>query len=267
MLKNAQRLIRTPVLLAALSLAVGCFSACGSGSGSGNVVARVGARPITDAEVSHWMQTLAGGDFYELSAKHRVPVGLVSDPPDYSSCVASLEAAAAKAHRSTPTPAQLLAKCRQLYQALKEQAVAFLIDSRWIMGLASEEGSTANDQEVTSLFKEVSAQETPKGTDFRRFLADNRRSLSDELFIVKLDVLRGKRSKRLQDAHGNALVAFTRAGVRWTAKTSCRPGYVVSHCRQYKEGPAPSHPSAAVLMEQVAALTGRPCINRAACEG
>jgi hypothetical protein len=266
--ESAQRLKLVPILLVVLSLAVGWLSACGGGNinSGGHVVAGVGRHTITDVEVSHWMQTLVGGDFYELSAKHRVPAELVSDPPDYSSCVANLEAAAKKAHRPIPAPAQLLTKCRQLYQALKDQALEFLIESQWIIGLAGEEGFTVNDQEVASLFKETVAQETPKGSEFKRFLADNRRSLADELFIVKLDVLREKRSTRLRDAGRKALVALTQAGVRWTAKTSCRPGYVVNHCKQYKEGPAPTHPSAAVLLEQVAALTGRPCINRPACE-
>src|SRR5690242_17751751 len=69
-------------------VAVG-LTACGGGGGgasgaSGDVVARVGGAAITRAAVSHWMATLAGGDYYELSGRRPVPTGLVSDPPDYA---------------------------------------------------------------------------------------------------------------------------------------------------------------------------------------
>ena len=88
---SAQRSLAWALATAAASsfLAVG-LTACGGGSGSsGDVVARVGETAITRAAVSHWMGTLAGGDYYVMSSQHTVPAGLVSDPPDYAGCVAS----------------------------------------------------------------------------------------------------------------------------------------------------------------------------------
>ena len=74
------------------------------------------------------MGTLVGGDYYELARNSMVPAELVADPPRYSICVAQLEAAAAAAPRKlyTLTGVQLLSKCRQLYQALRSQAAAFV---------------------------------------------------------------------------------------------------------------------------------------------
>lgn len=252
----------------AVSLAVAGLAACGGGT-SGDVVAQVGGSSITKGELNHWMSTLAGGDFYEISKQHTVPSGLVSEPPNYGACVARLEAVAAGVVRVQPklTAAQLFSKCRQLYQALKLQALGFLVEAQWIIGLAGEEGLKATDGEVMQLFKEIKAEQFPKERELQRYLASNRRSLADEMFVVKLDVLRRKIQQKLSTGGGQMLARLTEVGQRWTAKTSCRSGYVVRHCKQYTgQQPAPSLPSPAVLLERVAVITGRPCVNRLACD-
>jgi hypothetical protein len=258
-----------PILASlAVSLAVAGLVACGGGS-SGEVVAQVGGSRITRAEVNHWMSTLAGGDFYEISKRHMVPAGLVSEPPDYGACAARLQAVAAGAVRVQPKPtaAQLLSKCRQLYQALRMQALSFLVEDQWIIGLAGEEGLKATNGEVMQLFNEIRAQEFPREGELRRFLASNRRSLADEMFVLKLDVLRRKIQEKTTAGGSQMLARFTEAGQRLTAKTSCRSGYVVQHCKQYTAPLTTSSlPSSAVLLERVAVLTGLPCINRPACD-
>jgi hypothetical protein len=274
-----------PVLVfVAVSLAVVSFAACGgsggaSGGGASNesipgsgvsseVVVQTGGSPITKAEVDHWMSTLAGGDFYEIAHKHTIPAGLVSEPPNYAACVTRLERVAASSYKgpSKPTAVQLLGKCRQLHQALKLQALNFLVEAEWMIGLYGEKGLKATDGETAQLLKEIKARQYPKGeAEFQQFLASNRRSLPDELFVVKLDVLRRKAAQKLS-AGGKVLATFTEAGRIWTTKTSCHAGYVVQHCKQYTgQQPPSSLPSPAVLLEQVAVLTGVPCINKPAC--
>jgi hypothetical protein len=261
------RAVRPILTFVAVLLAIAGVTACGGGT-SGEVVAQVGGSSITKAQLSHWMSTLAGGDFYDLSAGHTVPVGLASEPPNEAACVARLEAAAASpaGGRSKPAAAQLLSKCRLLYQALKRQAAGFLVESQWLIGLDGEEGVTATNGEVMQLFKHVKAEQFPREGELQRYLADNRRNLSDELFILKLDVLRQKTQQKIEAGGKRVLAEFTEAGRRLTLKTSCRAGYVVRHCKQYAGPPAPFyHTSPAVLLEQVAAITGRPCVNRLAC--
>lgn len=241
-------------------------SACGGKSSSG-VVAEVGSDQITKASVNHWMATLAGGDYYQLSHKHTVPAGLVSEPPNYPRCVSQLEVAAANApiKRAPQTGVQLLQKCRQLYQALRTQAVAFLVNSQWLVNLAREEGVTASDAEVRKLYSEIKAREFPKQAELERFMAARRLSVADELSIVRLDVLAQKIEKKLTSGGKRALAKFTQAGKRWTAKASCKPGYVVEHCKQYVPHPTPLTQSASVLMEQVAATATGVCVNVEAC--
>lgn len=260
-------------MLVSLCLAVACLTACGGGGVSGDVVAQVGSTAITKTEVNHWMTTLIGGDYYEVSHKHTVPAGLVSEPANYASCEAKLEAGAAHAatRLAKLTAAQLLTKCRQLYQALKQQAVAYLVEAQWLIDLAGEEGVTASNQEVNQLFGRVKA-EYPSEAKLQQFLASNRRSVADEMLVVKLDVLREKLSQKAAAGGKQALLKLIEDGRKWTAKTNCSSGYVVPHCKQY-EGEAAAaresgsaHPSAAVLLEQVATIIGATtCVARAAC--
>ena len=254
--------------LGAVAVAVVSLTACGGGgASSSDVVAQVGETSITKADLNHWMSTLAGGDFNEVSAKHTVPAGLVSEPPNYAACVARLEAVAANAATGRPKPAaaQLLSKCRQLYQALRLQALSYLVRAHWLIGLEGEVGVKATDEEVMQLFKEARAREFPKKGEFQQFLANTRRSLADEMFVTKLNLLSQKFQQKLTTGGKQMIARFTEAGRKWTAKTNCRAGYVVQHCRQFTKEPPPSTPPPSILMEQVAVITGRPCVNSPAC--
>ena len=253
-----------PFLVAAAVVAT--MSGCGSAH-SRDVVAHVGDSAITRATVSHWMSTLAGGDFYELSRGHTVPVGLVSDPPDYRTCVTRLEASAASAARGRPpSAAELLGKCRQLYAALREQAVSYLVNANWTIGLYGEVGIQATPGEVARLFERIKARQFPTAAQLTRYLAARRWTLADEMFVVRQDLLSQKVQERLSAGGQKAYASLTEHAQRWTAKTTCRAGYVVRHCAQFTESRAASAgPSPAVLMEQIAALTGVSCTNQPAC--
>jgi hypothetical protein len=265
--------------MAAAGLAlVGCGgSASGGGgmigssantTGSRDVVATVGDVPITRAAVSHWMQTLAGGDYYELSGRHTVPGELVSDPPDYPRCVASLEATAARSPKKRPVPAgvKLLKKCQQLYQALRTQAITTLVRSQWVTSVVRDLGVTVSDAEVQKLFRETELSRFPSEAALRHDLATRKESIADDLLLLKLDLISQKVKPKLSEPGGQQRLA--EAERRWTAKTSCQPEYVVVRCKQYR-GPntlsTAASPSPAVLMEQVAVLATGRCVNLAAC--
>ncbi len=257
------RVISSFVVLLVVASAAGC-----GGSSTGPVVASVGATKITQGELSHWMQTLASGEYYELSRAHVMPVGLVSDPPNYGGCVKRLESVEApRGGRKTQDAAQLLNKCREMYQALKLQATEFLINVLWTEDALREQGVTANEGEIRQELDQMRARKYPKPREFTNFLATRRRSVADQLVFAKLDLLAHKAGE-LNLASKQVLVRLNEAEHRWTAKTRCRPGYVVKHCSQYgsaSTSTSSSDPSAAVLMEQVAVLTGVPCINKPAC--
>lgn len=256
----------------AVALAVSALVGCGGGSGtSGDTVAQVGARAITKTAISHWMGTLAGGDYNELSAGKTVPEGLASDPPRYSACVARLESAAAASPVKVgpaPTSLQLLTKCQQLYRALREQATEFLVRTQWQIALDHELGVTASNQEVLKFFAQSKATHPLLASEalVRNYLTSRRQTLSDYLYILKLDLLAQKLEQKLQREGSQAQAKVTEAERQWTGKTTCRAGYVVRHCKQYRGAPEyASTPPPSVLMEQVAALATGRCINRPAC--
>jgi hypothetical protein len=270
---------RTALAAVAVLLAVFGVSACGGAQGdvSGarpdltrEVVAKVGSTAVRKSELNHWMSTLAGGDFYDIARRHAVPVRLASEPPDYAACVASLKSAAAKtsartAQTTTVLPAsaaQLLEKCHELYVALRSQATAYVIEGDWLIALAATLGLKTSDSEIRSELKRIKALEYPRPGQFERFLANSRRSLADELFVIRLDLLERKLGKLLS-THDKQ-IKLLEAGHRVTAETNCRAGYVVEHCRQFTKSKPPRR-SAVVLLEQVATITGIECINRAAC--
>jgi hypothetical protein len=259
------------VIAAVLTVTLG---ACGGSGGelSGDAVARVGAASITRGELDHWMTTLSGGDFYEVARGHTSPAGLVSEPPNYPTCVSSLQAAATKA-QSQPKPtfaapqessAKLLAKCHQLYVALRLQAIKYLIDAKWTLGVYAVLGVTVSDQEIAKELSQVKSSEFPKPGQFDQYLADSRRSLADELLVVKLDLASHKMQQKVAKEGKQTIRRLSEAAQRLTAKTNCRPGYVVPHCRQFRKWKGTA-PSPAVLLEQVATITGIPCANREAC--
>jgi hypothetical protein len=214
------------------------------------------------------METLAGGDYFELSAAHTVPAGLASDPPDYGRCIASLEAAQAGSPKKIPglTGTTLLMKCRAIYESLKIQATAFLVKAALLAVAAHEQGIVASEADVQRSFKQFKTELFPTEADQQQYLAKRRRTLSDELVVVKLDALSQKVEQKIS-AGKLTLASFLEAFHRWAARTSCSPGYVVEGCSDFKTKPSQygSLQSPAVLMEQVATIATGRCTNLAAC--
>ncbi len=237
--------------LAMLVTTVG-LAACGGGTAN-DVVATVGNKTVTKSEVNQWMSTLASGDYTDLSGGHTLPEGLVSEPADYARCVSSLEAAIVG---TKPSAAQLLTKCRQIYLAVRMQATTYLVKGLWVVSFNHEEGIDASQQEVMQLFKHVKAEQFPTEADLHAYLTSRRLSMAEEMFILKLDLLYGKETQKITAGGEQVQAKFIAAEKRWAAMTSCKPGYVVEHCKQYTGTPAASTPSAAILMEQVAAIVG-----------
>jgi hypothetical protein len=258
--------ISVAAILVAISFSALAIGACG-GSASSDVVATVGPNKVTKTALNHWIGTLAGGDYYELSHAHTLPLGLVSEPPNYPACLTRLESLArtASAGQSTRSSVSLLTKCRQLYQALKVQAMTYLVNADWLIGAYSDEGISVSDAEVMQRFNGNKPQQFPTEAALHQYLAERRWTLADELYVIKLDLLEQKAQNKLSTGGASLLRSYNEEALKWTSKTTCSPGYVVMHCKQYKNNTPPSSPSPAVLMEQIATLNGVHCTNRQAC--
>lgn len=237
------------------------LAACGGG-GSGisdpaAVVARVGDVAITRPVVGHWISALAATDYYEMSGGHVAPASLVADPPSYERCVSSLQTAqqAASARGATPPHAQLLRKCEQLYQAIKTQAIAFLVNAQWIIASDRDLGITASDAEVLRLFKQTKGRLYGSDASLKRFLATRGLTLTDLLLQTRLNLLGQRTLQRFQTTGDRQAISaeFNETWAKWDRRTSCNEGEIVKHCKQYKGGPTyPFSPPASVMIEQVA---------------
>jgi hypothetical protein len=256
-------MLQVPLALLLASASLGA-AACGSGSSGGGVVANVGDANVTRAEVNHWMATLASEDYYSMSGGHIVPAHLASDPARLQVCVSRLERTAASSPVNAPAPpgVRLLAKCRELYQALKLQAAGVLVTKNWYANVARDFGVTASAGEVSRFLARRDSELQPD--DPRRHLLDAHQiSHSDEMLESTVDLLYEKVQAKLHAGGSQAASRLAALERSWTGRTSCRPGYVVPHCAQYTNQAA--NPSASILMEQVAALATGRCINRPAC--
>jgi len=249
-----------------LAVVAAALSSCGGGSHEApipaNAVAEVKGQPITKADLNHWMATLAGVDFYEIT-RQAGPRHLVSDPPRYSVCVAALRSIQPRhaTHPHSFTATQLRTKCRQLNRVLEEETVSYLIFGHWAADEGAEEALAVSGQEVKQKFASIKAEQFPTEAQLRRYLALRGLDLADELSIVRREVLSTKllqtRTQKVTAAGGpqSLLAAERGTTARLRGTTSCRAGYVVPQCRQDKTpNAAPVGPSAAVLIEELAGL-------------
>jgi hypothetical protein len=240
----------TTAWFAIVASAVTLASCGGSGTPAGTI-AQVGDIPITKTELNHWMATIVGGDFYELT-RVTAPKQLVSEPPNPTACVAKMKTVA-----KVTTTTELSHRCQQLAQLLKKQALAYLIESDVEVGEDAEHGITVTNQEIQASFNEVRKAQLPTEAALREYLAQRDWSLSDELFLVKRNLLGSKLLEKVKHELGAKATEpeidayYKRLGAKWTDKSSCNPGYVVEGCKQYVAPKNPSPVSPAVAIDEI----------------
>jgi hypothetical protein len=229
--------------------ATAAFGGCGGGSS--DVVARVGSTPITTVELNHWMSTLAGGDYFEITAA-TIPRGVVAEPENLPLCISKLKTIALGKVKY-----ELRHRCQQLYSLLKEQAVEYLINSDVYAGEDAEQGATVSNHEIRVALASDKGEEFPTPATLQQYLAERDWSFSDEMFIEKRDLLGTKLLQKVHEKLGStaseeAIDQYYKALARkWHAKTSCNPGYVVSGCKEYRKPATPPTLSPAIVMEEI----------------
>lgn len=256
--------------LIAVALAMTAFSACGSSSPKtaskaspktipADSVALIGEIPITKANLNHWMHSMVGGDYWERFIK-RAPAGLVSEPANYAQCeVAARAVIAAGTHARHFTPAQIAQKCRQLYRAVKEQAMTFLISVGWRINEGRENGITVSDAEASNYSTHYVARFYPKAGQYATYLAQREWAPSDDLYQVKRNLLTKKLREKITGLRSTQeetpqartkyfgfVVAHTKLRI---AETHCRAEYAVAMCHGTGE-PSSSLPSPVSLLEE-----------------
>ncbi len=178
--------------LGAVFFAVVSLSACGGIPG--NAVVQVGSNSITKSAFEHWMDVAAASSATGTGAKPVIP-----DPPNYTNCVAHLQATTPKPPKgqAAPTTAQLKSECEQQYKALQTEVLGFLISANWVIGEAGNLGLKVSDSEVKKQFEQIKNQQFPKAAEFQKFLATSGETVSDLLLRVKLNLLSAKIQQKI----------------------------------------------------------------------
>jgi hypothetical protein len=235
---TARATAHTWAALCAALISILCLSACG-GSGSDVVVARVGDKTITKAALERWTAIEAVLS-YQTDPTKPVPKGVVPDPPDYANCIAYLASAGSKpaGSQQKSTAVKLMDQCRQRYRLLQHHILDILITNSWLDGEGAAQGLAVSDAEV----KQALDQQFPTPAALQRFLKITGEKASDERALLKSALMATKLQRAAAAKRGlsaaqqqQAVTRFTEAFTeRWSARTSCQPGYVVQECRQYK---------------------------------
>jgi hypothetical protein len=220
-----------------------------------DTVARVGQLVIARPMLNHWME-IEFRDDYESVFKRNAPEDPVSEPPNYPACIAVLQRLVpfrGTGRRNPPASStQLRDNCKQLYRAIKTQALSFLVASDWLINFGSAHGVNVTEEEVSHTLKRVEAeQRTMPGQS-----AESRvQALGKAVYLAKIDLLRKRLAQRIQrEGGGDAKLAKEASGSANTAV--CPTGYVVVHCLHFK-APAYTGPSPSVLLRAVARMVNK----------
>lgn len=217
---------------------------------------------ITRPALDHWMGVLAASDF--LSYLHHVaPAGLVSDPANPPECA---ETAKKIARASTGTvrlsDSEISAKCRQLHETIRAQALDLLLNVQWMIREGEERGVRVSEVEVRTELPHYGKVLYGSPGAQRRYLRERQMVLADLLYQTKRAILyrRLKVKFRAEVAKiGGGLATFVRLSLAHynglIAKTICKTGYVVLGCKGYRE-PAVSLPPFWVTLEGFTKATG-----------
>lgn len=218
----------------------GGASTSANGAVTGEVVASVDGKAITESTLDHWIALQAAAQ-YEVTPKAPLPAGVVPDPPAFRGCIAYLRSVAQhETAAKARTNAELLSECQAGYRRLRTHALEILITFKWFEAEASRLGVKVPNATVEKAFKRVFKEQFHSPGEYQVYLRRSEQTLADEYQRLRIDLL----SSALQQhffAEGTSAVAryyheFPRV---WAAKTSCRSSDVNPNCREYTGSGAP----------------------------
>jgi hypothetical protein len=213
---------------------------------TGAVVVSVGANSLTKTALGNWVA-------FEAVLQHAyrpnqpVPPGLIPDPPAYRECIAYLGAlAASQGVRPKPHTDQRRRECQQERVSLERQTLGVLIDAYWVREEAAARhvlvGPAEVERDLRRVFLSKRWRFPPSvgaPTPYERFV------VADRLLLAKLQRRTLPIYARLRHARHPESLRLTeeldaeiqrlanKIASRWTPRTHCQAGYVVSECSEY----------------------------------
>jgi len=188
------KILRILPALGAILFALVALSACGSSGVPSDAVVKVGNNSISTAAYKHWLAVAAVSN--KATAKSKV---VLPEPPNYTACIANLEANAATPAKGVPKPttAQLKQQCATQYKSLQNEVLNFLIGLEWVLGEAPSHGVKVTDAEVHKQFVKIRTTQFPSATEFQKFIANSGQTVSDLLLRVKYNLVSQKLQQKV----------------------------------------------------------------------
>jgi phosphatidylethanolamine-binding protein (PEBP) family uncharacterized protein len=187
----------------AATAAGGATTPVGQASAAGEAVATVGPTPISKVSLEHWMSVTAALSHSKAHSK------------------------AARA-------------------ALESQVLGFLISSQWVLGEAAHLGLGASEAEVRQRLGQETAKQYPTHAKLEHYLVSIGETEADLLMRIRIELLEAKIARHVTvgktvSTEPHLLLSDFQRGfeVRWRARTSCAPGYVMEDCKESKGTPKP----------------------------
>lgn len=217
-LSQVTRFARTLGCLPALALlAAALLTGCGEGSSSSS------STTTTTSAVPSSPATSAQGSASSVDAVALVSSTPISKP-SYEHWLAVEKAGGAASNAG-------------------HRALGFLITSEWVIGEAAAQHIQVSEAEVKQRFTQLEKQSFPKAGSLQRFLAKSGESEADLLAIVKIELLKSRIAAKITAAksssqHKSILASFEQVFQRrWKSHTTCKAGYVMEDCSEYKGSP------------------------------
>ena len=123
------------------------------------------------------------------------------------------------------------------------RALGFLISAAWLAGEAKAQGVSVSEAEARQRLAKLKQQSFPKAGSLAKFLARSHETEADLLGRVKIELLESRIAAKVAAGKSAAqrksvLAAFQQAFERrWKSRTTCKPGYVMEDCSEYKGKP------------------------------
>jgi foldase protein PrsA len=194
------RILRFPVLFAAMLAAVVAVAGCGGVPSDS--VAKVGDTSITKAQFDHWLAAAARQQS-QVQPGAPASASAAPDPPNFTKCIAAKRSQPLPTGAQKPPEAQLKAQCQQQYEGLKMQTMQFLISAEWLQQEAKARGVKATDAQVRTTFLTQKKQAFPREADYQKFLQRSGRTETDLMFQVKLSVLTNALQQKVVQGQAN----------------------------------------------------------------
>ena len=216
-----------PAALAAL-VGLAALAGCGGGAKTTTTVVTAAGQAGSAASVGQ----ISAADV--VATVERTPIAKASYE-HWTSVTAALDHS--KAHS------------KAAHSALENQVLGFLISSQWVLAEAAHLGIDVSEAEVRRRLHQITAKQFPKASQLKHYLASIGETEADLLMRLKVELLEAKIAKSVTAGKTASteprllLSDFQKSfEARWRARTSCRPGYVMEDCKEYKGTP---HPPAA----------------------